>query len=200
MLPLTASFLIAVPILLAAQAPAPASAKSVPKSAKTTAPESFRANGQVTGVAGGVASEMTFQIDKYTTDADHAAMVKELKGGGHAAFLAALKKAPKIGTLTLGGRATEIHWARTAAVDADHRRVVFVTDKPVYFAGAGAVDAKPTAGYDLAVVEFTIDSVGLGSGTMASAAKVKPGGPTGVDVEDYSGKRITLNTVTRNLK
>jgi hypothetical protein len=34
---------------------------------------------------------------------------------------------------------------------------------------------------------------------MASAAKVKPGGPTGVDVEDYSGKRITLNTVTRNL-
>jgi len=197
MLAVTASFLIAVPVLLtAAQAPAQNSSKS----AKSTAPESFRANGQITGVAGGVASEMTFQIDKYTTDADHAAMVKELKGGGHAAFLAALKKAPKIGTLTLGGRATEIHWARTAAVDADHRRVVFVTDKPVYFAGAGAVDAKPTAGYDLAVVEFTIDSVGLGSGTMASAAKVKPGGPTGVDVEDYSGKRITLNTVTRNLK
>jgi hypothetical protein len=186
---LTASLLLAVPVLLGAQA-----------SSKSTAPESFRANGQITGVAGGVASEMVFQIDKYTTDADHAAMVKVLKDGGNAGFLAALKKAPKIGTLTIGGRATNIHWARTNAVDADHRRVVFVTDKPVYFAGAGAVDAKPTAGYDLAVVEFTIDSVGLGSGTMAPAAKVKPGGPSGVEVEDYSGKRITLMTVTRNLK
>jgi hypothetical protein len=77
--------------------------------------------------------------------------------------------------------------------------VVFVTGTPVFFAGAGAVDAKPTAGYDIGVVEFTIDNVGLGSGTMAPAAKVKPGGPTGVDVEDYSGKRITLTTVTRNL-
>jgi hypothetical protein len=192
---LTAALLAAVPVLLAASQPA-----SVAQSVKNTAPESFKANGQITGAAGGAASEMVFQIDKYTSDADHAAMVKALKDGGNAAFLAALKKAPKIGTVTLGGRPTEIRWARTSPVDADHRRVVFVTDKPVYFAGAGAVDAKPTAGYDIAVVEFTIDSVGLGSGTMAPAAKVKPGGPSGVEVEDYSGKRITLMTVTRNLK
>jgi hypothetical protein len=49
------------------------------------------------------------------------------------------------------------------------------------------------------VLEFTVDSVGLGSGTMAPAARVKPGGPTGVQVDDYSGKRVTLMTVTRNL-
>jgi hypothetical protein len=33
---------------------------------------------------------------------------------------------------------------------------------------------------------------------MAAAAKVKPGGPTGIEIEDYSGKRIELTTVTRN--
>jgi hypothetical protein len=35
---------------------------------------------------------------------------------------------------------------------------------------------------------------------MAPAAKVKAGGDTGVEVEDYSGKRIELLTVTRQLK
>ena len=62
-----------------------------------------------------------------------------------------------------------------------------------------AVDAKPTAGYDLAVVEFTVDAVGLGKGSMAPAAKVKPGGVNGIQVDDYSGKRIDLVTVSRNL-
>jgi hypothetical protein len=184
---LTLSLLLAVPAALAAQP------------SKATAPESFRANGQITGVAGGAASEMVFKIDKYTADADHDALVKALKDGGNAAFLAALKKAPKVGTLTIGQRSLDIRWARTRTEGTDNRRVAFVTDQPAFFAGAGAADAKPTAGYDLAAVEFTIDSVGLGSGTMAPAAKVKAGGPTGVEVDDYSGKRITLTTVTRNL-
>jgi hypothetical protein len=186
---LTASLLIAVPAaLMGAQAP------------KNTAPESFRANGQITGAAGGVASALTIQIDSYTPDAAHTALAATLKNGGNDAFVAALKKAPAIGKLTIGSRSFTIRWARTQAVDADHRRVAAVTDQPIFFAGAGAVDAKPTAGYDLGVVEFTIDSVGLGKGTMAPAAKVKAGGPTGVEVEDYSGKRIELMTVTRNLK
>jgi hypothetical protein len=34
---------------------------------------------------------------------------------------------------------------------------------------------------------------------MAPAAKVKAGGPTGVEIEDYSGKKIELVTVSRNL-
>jgi hypothetical protein len=182
-----ATLILTVPVALAGQ------------SWKNTAPESFRANGQITGAAGGAATAMVFQIDKYTADADHDALVKALKDGGNAAFLEALKRAPKIGVLTIGQRSLDIRWARTRPEGADHRRVAFATDKPAFFAGAGAVDAKPTAGYDLAVVEFTIDSVGLGSGTMAPAAKVKVGGTTGVEVDDYSGKRITLTTVTRNL-
>jgi len=190
---LTVALFLAVPLALAlSQAPAATQAQ------KSTAPESFRANGQITGVAGGVASAMVFQIDKYSTDADHDALVAALTHGGNAEFVTALKKAPKVGTLTIGKTVVDIHWARTRPEGADHRRVAFATAAPVFFAGAGAADAKPTAGYDIGVVEFTIDSVGLGSGTMAPAAKVKAGGPTGVQVDDYSGKRIELTTVTRN--
>ena len=179
---------LSVPIALAAQAP------------KAYAPESFRANGQVTGAAGGVATAMTIAIDKYTPDADHQKLADTLKSGGYTAFVAELKKAPAIGKLTIGNRSVSIRWARTLPSGGDHRRVAAATAEPIFFAGAGAVDAKSTAGYDVGVIEFTIDAVGLGTGTMAPAAKVKAGGDTGVEVEDYSGKRIELVTVTRALK
>jgi len=185
---LTASLLL-VPVLV--------SGALARQSYKNTAPESFKANGQILGAAAGAASAIDITIDKYTSDADHQALVTALQGG-HDAFLAALKQAPKIGSVAIGTRSVAVHWAREKA-QGDGRRITVVTDAPVFFSGAGAVDAKPTAGYDFALVEFTVDSVGLGKGTMAAAAKVKAGGDNGVQVEDYSGKRIELVTVTRNL-
>jgi len=168
-----------------------------PQSYKNTAPESFRANGQVTKGAGGAASAINIQIDRYTTDADHETLVNALKSGGHTAFVEALHHAPQVGSVKIGQRAVPVRWARQRA-QGDGRRIAVVTDGPVFFVGGGALDAKPTAGFDVAVVEFTVDSVGLGKGTMAPAARVKPGGPIGVEIEDYGGSRITLSTVTRN--
>ena len=166
---------------------------------KNTAPETFRANGQMTAGSGGVASAIDIQVDRYTSDADHEVLVKALKEG-YAPFLEALRKAPQVGAVKLGQNSYAVRWARQRGQDANSRRVAVVTDKPVYFLGAGAVDAKPTEGFDVALVEFTIDNVGLGKGTMAPAAKVKAGGPTGIEIQDYSGKLIELMTVTRNLK
>jgi hypothetical protein len=176
-----------------------ASAALSAQSWKNTAPESFRINGQVTDTPGGVAASMTLQIDQYTPDDQHQALEAALKSGDKAAFLEALRKAPVVGSLKIGERSIPIRWARQQ-VQGNRRRVAAVTESPVFFFGAGAADAKPTEGYDVGAIEFTIDSVGVGKGTMAAAAKVRPGGPTGIDIEDYSGKRIELTTVTRNQK
>ena len=89
---LTAAVLFVPTVLAASQ---------VSQMTKPGAPESFRANGQMLGAAGGAASAVEITIDKYTSDADHEAMLKALKEG-HDAVLAALKKAPKIGTITIG--------------------------------------------------------------------------------------------------
>jgi hypothetical protein len=168
------------------------------QSYKNTAPESFKANAQITGGAGGVASVVGIQIDRYSTQAEHDAIVAALKQADHGAFLEALRRAPTVGSVTLGSRSVPIRWARERQ-EGDGRRIGLVTEAPVFFAGAGAPDAKSTAGYDVAVLEFTVDSVGLGKGTMAGAARVKAGGPTGIEVEDYAGKRITLVSVTRKI-
>jgi hypothetical protein len=169
---------------------------------KNQAPEWFHINGQISGSggAGGAASSMELHIDRYTADAGHGTLVAALKGADHAAFLKALHGAPKIGVLKIGARSFDVRWARANPAANDGRRIIAVTDAPVYFAGGGAVDAKPTEGYDVGVVEFTVDSVGLGKGTMAPAARIKAGGPVGVEIEDYSGKKIELVTVTRRAK
>jgi hypothetical protein len=164
---------------------------------KNTAPESFRINGQITDTPGGVAASMTVQIDRYTPDAEHQTIVNALKTGDNKAFLDVLRNAPIVGALKMNNRSVSIRWARQQP-QGDNRRIAVMTESPVFFFGAGAADAKPTEGYDVGVLEFTIDTVGLGKGTMAAAAKVKPGGPTGIEIEDYSGKRIELTTVTRN--
>ena len=168
------------------------------QSGKNTAPESFRINGQVTETAGGVAASMTVQIDKYTSDAEHQKIVDALKAGDNKAFLEVLRKAPVVGSFKMNNRSVPIRWARQQAQQNGNRRIGVMTETPVFFFGAGAVDAKPTEGYDVGALEFTIDTIGLGKGTMAAAAKVKAGGPTGIEIEDYSGKRIELTTVTRN--
>jgi len=168
------------------------------QTSKNTAPESFRVNGQVTDTPGGVAATMTVQIDKYTPDDEHQTIVNALKAGDNKAFLDVLRKAPVVGALKMNNRSVAIRWARQQPQQNGNRRIAVMTESPVFFFGAGAVDAKPTEGFDVGVLEFTIDTVGLGKGTMAAAAKVKPGGPTGIEIEDYSGKRIELTTVTRN--
>jgi hypothetical protein len=166
---------------------------------KNTAPEAFRANAQVAGEAGGIGAVIGIRVQRYCTDAERDRVAGALKDGGYAAFLTALRASPVIGSVTVGERTIPIRWA-TQTPSGKGRRIVVVTDAPVYFVGAGAVNAPSTEGFDVAIAEFTVDSVGLGSGTMAAAARVRSGGPAGVEVEDYAGKRITLVTVTRELK
>ena len=53
----------------------------------------------------------------------------------------------------------------------------------MYFVGGGLPGAKSRDGFDVAVIQLTMDSSGLGEGKVAAAAKVKPGGETGVEIE-----------------
>ena len=167
---------------------------------KNTAPESFRANGQATERSGGIAAAMTFKVDAYTPDGERERLLKALASGGSPGFVAALKTSPAAGYVQTGERKVVVRYARSVPVPGGGRRVVLVTDAPVYFVGGGAIDAKPTEGFDVAVIQFEVDSVGLGAGTMAAAAKVKAGGPAGIEIDDYARDPIKLVTVTRNLQ
>jgi hypothetical protein len=179
---------------------APTMTEAGGQAGKMTAPETITANAHVAGSAGAAATRITMQIDRYSPEADRNAVAEALKHGGYPGFLGALRKAPVVGTVTVAGQTFNIRWAREQPA-AKGRSIVLITDKPVYFVGGGSTTAKPREGYEVAVLQFSLDDSGLGfDGTMAAAARVKPGGPTGVQIDDYAEKPFELQTISRAIK
>ena len=161
------------------------------------APETFSANAQAGNRAGSaVSASIQIHVERYTPDFDRNAVQEALRVGGYPGFLPALRKAPDVGYVELGGQKTTIRWARQTSSDAG-RTIVVVTDKPVAFLGGAAAGAKSRAGYEVAIIQLKVDGQGSGTGTMAAAARVKPGGETGVQVDDYAETPIALTAVLR---
>ena len=173
---------------------------AVPQSKNFTgAPETFHARAQVATEAARGDVYVDIRVDKYTPDKERETVLKALQTGGESAFVEAVRKAPVAGQITIGKQTFTIRWAREVKDDKG-RTITLVTEKPVYFVGAGLPDAKSRAGYDVAVVQLKMDPAGVGEGTMAAAAKVKPGEPTGVQVDDYGSEPIKLLSVTRKIQ
>ena len=151
------------------------------------------------GAVGTLTVPMVVTIDRYTPAHARTTMTDALKHGGYSGFLNALRDAPIAGSLSIGDQSWTIRWARQ--VPSESGRVIsIVTDKPVAFVGGGRTDAKPRAGYEVAVAQFTVDRSGKGTGTMAAAARVKPGGETGVRIDDYAEKPVALTASARAQK
>jgi len=173
-----------------------ASAGAAPQSKKKGGAETFNGKARVqTGTAVADAS-FTIQIDQYTPEKDLKAMESALQSGGSDAFVAALKKAPVAGHFKTGDKTFVIRWARQRETPKG-RVISIVTDAPVYFVGAGIPGAQSKAGFDVAVAQMTIDTAGIGDGSMALAAKVKPGGEGGVEIQDYATEPVKLVSIMR---
>jgi len=117
--------------------------------------------------------------------------------GGFPGFLPALRSAPEVGYVEMNGRKTKVRWARQEPAEKG-RTITIVTESPLAFVGGAAVDAKPRKGYEVAVIRLDVDQIGLGTGSMAAAARVRPGGPTGVQIDDYAETPLKLVTVRKS--
>jgi hypothetical protein len=118
-----------------------------------------------------------------------------LEHGGYASFVNALRKVPEVGTVAAGDGQFSIRLARERKTDKG-RTIVVVTNKPVFFVGGARPDAKPRAGYETALIQLEVNDAGVGTGMMAAAARVKPGGEAGVRIDNYAEEPLALK-VTR---
>lgn len=162
-------------------------------------PETFSANAHVKDDAAAAATTLRIHIERYASDEERDKALQALKTGGSSALSASLRNAPSYGYIEAGKQKWTIRYARQQSTPKG-RTIVAVTDQPIAFIGGAKVNAKPREGYDLALVQFDVDDVGLGSGTMAAAARVKAGGPAGVEVDDYASEPIKLVTVRKLLQ
>jgi hypothetical protein len=162
-------------------------------------PEAFTSQIETrTGLAG-VASNIRIQIDRYTGERDRKAITDGIKFGGYPGLVKALRAAPEIGHLAVGDEHFPLQWAKAESAGTG-RTITLVADQPVYFIGGGRNNAKPREGFELAVVQLTVDEFGTGKGTMAAAARVKLDGQGGITVEDYAEAPIKLTFVRREMK
>jgi len=178
---------IAVPAWLGAQAARPPG----------SAPEIFSATAQAKSAKGTASGALEVQMHRYTPEFDRKTVEEALRLGGYPRFLTALRNAPEVGQLTLaGGQPYPIRYARET-LEGETRTIVIVTDRPVYFVGSARTDAKPRAGFEVAVVRLQVDGTGKGRGTMAGAARVRPDGNGGVLLDDYADELIAVTGITR---
>ena len=162
----------------------------------TKAPETFSADAAAVGQSGSVATVLRIQIDRYTSDEERDTLVGALKTGGHTALLAALHQAPAAGSIAIKDEKWTLRWARQQKTP-NGRVIVVATDQPVYFVGGGRPQARSREGFDVAVVQLDVDEIGFGKGSMAPAARIKAGEPTGIQIEDYAGQPIPLVSVKK---
>lgn len=164
-----------------------------------TAPESFVGSLQAKTEAGATGSSIRLQIDRYTSDTDRKTVTDALQHGGYPAFLLALRGGKQVGHVEIGSEKFPLRFATEQPKDKG-RAITLVTDAPIFFVGGGRVDAKPRAGFEIAVVQLTVDDYGMGYGSMAAAARVKPDGAGGVQLEDYAEYPIKVTFVHREIK
>jgi hypothetical protein len=160
-------------------------------------PETFTASAQVLGNNAGSSAQVTIQINQYTSDKDRETIQEALRIGGYQGFLPALRSAPEVGYVEMNGRKVIARWARQQPTEKG-RTISVVTESPMAFVGGGSVDAKPRAGFDVAVIQLDVDQIGLVTGSFAAAARVRPGGPTGVQIDDYAETPAKLVTVRKS--
>src|SRR5262245_18269801 len=125
-------------------------------------------------------SSVTFSVERLMEESRRVRVTDGLKYNGYPGFLKVLRAIPPVGTMATAARKVEIRYAYEQA-HKDGRRLVLVADQPLFFLAADP--AKARAGYELTIVELIVDGKGGVTGTMAGAARVKPG-PDGVPVLD----------------
>ena len=160
-------------------------------------PVDFSASVQMTGPTGSAATTMKIHVERYTDPRDRTSLLNALKTNGYQAFLPAFKRAPVVGYVQIKEQKWDLRWAHQELKDLGQTLTV-ATAQPIYFVGGGQVDAKPRAGYEMAVIRLELDTIGMGKGTMAPAARVKPTADgNGVQVDDYAETPVPITSASR---
>jgi len=161
-------------------------------------PETYDATASLKTAGGtAVTAPVTVSITRWTTDTERDKAFAALKSGGSEGFQKAIAALPEAGTLQVGGKKTPLRYARTLPVGGG-TVVSVATAEPMHYLGAGAPDAKPTAGYGAAVAIFQVDAGGKGTfGDFSPAAKVKMDDKGTIVIEDYGKETVQLTGISR---
>jgi hypothetical protein len=155
-------------------------------------PLTLAASAQVAKGATTVTTTFTIHVDRVMNETFRTRVTDALKFGGYPKFLPALRALPAIGTIAFDERTVELRYVREEPHEKGIR-LVLVADRPLFYLGDAT---KARAGYELTMVDLTLDAKGAGTGTMTGAARVKPTPDGGIVVDEFEVAPVQL-TVRR---
>jgi hypothetical protein len=146
-------------------------------------------NAQLKAGATTVTSVVTIAVERLMEESRRTRVTDGLKFNGYAGALKVLRSIPAVGTIEVSGRPVEIKFAHEQP-NKDGYRLVLVADQPLFFLSGDA--EKKKAGYELTIVDLQVDAKGGITGTMAGAARAKPG-PDGLPIlDDFAAAPVKL--------
>ena len=154
----------------------------------------FTATATVKSASGQLTAPVTIVITRLTTDAERAKVTDALKKGGTAPVVQVLTGGPDVGYIEIGARKTALKYAYVRPTSGG-RLVTVVAPTPIVHLGAGLPDAKPKAGFDLAIVVLDVKDAGAGSGELAPAATIKVTEAGAIQTQDYGADVVMLTNV-----
>ena len=154
----------------------------------------FTATATVKTAAGQLTGPVTIVVTRVTTDAERDKVAEALKKGGTPAVVQMLKGAPDVGYIELGTRKTPLKYAYVRPVSGG-RLVTVVASTPIVHLGAGLPEAKPKAGFDLALALLDVKDAGAGSGELVPAATLKLTDAGAIQTQDYGADVVVLTNV-----
>ena len=164
----------------------------------TGAPEVFSATAQAKNATGAVSGTLEVRVSSL-----HAGLRSQDRGGRRSGWVATRGFSRPFATRPRSGSSSSAAASRTRSGMRARRsrraagRSSWSPTSPCSFSAAARADAKPRAGYEVAVLQIQLDGAGRGNGTMAGAARVRPDGDGGVLLDDYAEEPIELTNITR---
>jgi hypothetical protein len=137
---------------------------------------------------------VTIVLTRLTTDKERDTVVDSLKKGGTSGVVQSLKAMGDAGYIEVGGRRTPVKYAYVRPVGGD-RLITVIAPAPIAYLGADLPEAKPKAGFDLALAILQVKDGGAGFGELAPAATVRVNDTGAIQTQDYGAEAVRLTNV-----
>lgn len=137
---------------------------------------------------------VVFVIDRYMTDAEHAAAVAALEEGP-AALHTLLARSPDIGRIIAAEKTTPLKYVYRRPQSPS--QIALLANEPLAFLDPGADQDKSTSGFDFTLVKIDLSLPGFGSGEINPAVNIAVNSNGQIETREYGAVVVRLSDVRK---
>jgi len=156
----------------------------------------FKATASVKAPGKSASVPVTIRIERFVSDAERDTVVAAVKAHAAGEPQKTLAAMSDVGYIALGEKRTPLKYAYARSTGGG-RLITVVTSQPVYFLGGSEANAKPKAGYDIALALLVLDGQDTGDGELAPAVKLKVDAAGAIVTDDYGRDVVRLTKIAK---